>query len=279
MRRRSSFLLVLLVVLLCGPTLPARQHSLAAVAYTMRFPAPDTHRAEIDARIPTDGRSTLDLMLPVWSPGYYRVEDYAAKVSDFHAETPAHEALAVTKPGENHWVVTTGGAPFVDVSYSLACERQFVTGCWVGQDYAVINGPSTFVAPADHAVRPYDLRLDLPPAWTDSITSMIPTEGASNRYSAPNYDVFIDSPIVMGSIGTHEFTVCGAQHILADFGEPGAWNGAAAADALKRIVNEHCRLMGGLPFARYVFLNAFRRGAGGLEHLNSSLLSSTPNPT
>jgi len=38
-------------------------------------------------------------------------------------------------------------------------------------------------------------------------------------------------------------------------------------------------MIGGLPFARYVFLNGFRGGAGGLEHLNSSLLSSSPNPT
>jgi predicted metalloprotease with PDZ domain len=38
-------------------------------------------------------------------------------------------------------------------------------------------------------------------------------------------------------------------------------------------------MIGALPFRRYVFLNAFRGGAGGLEHLNSSLLSSSPNPT
>ena len=33
---------------------------------------------------------------------------------------------------------------------------------------------------------------------------------------------------------------------------------------------------GFLPFRKYVFLNVFRQGAGGLEHLNSTLLTSSP---
>ena len=31
-----------------------------------------------------------------------------------------------------------------------------------------------------------------------------------------------------------------------------------------------------LPFKRYVFLNVFRQGGGGLEHANSTLLTSSP---
>lgn len=33
------------------------------------------------------------------------------------------------------------------------------------------------------------------------------------------------------------------------------------------------------PFRKYVFLNVFRHGAGGLEHLNSTLLTSSPTMT
>jgi predicted metalloprotease with PDZ domain len=48
---------------------------------------------------------------------------------------------------------------------------------------------------------------------------------------------------------------------------------------LERIVAEHRSFLGELPFRKYVFLNSFRGGAGGLEHLNSSLLSSPARPT
>jgi predicted metalloprotease with PDZ domain len=101
----------------------------------------------------------------------------------------------------------------------------------------------------------------------------------SNHYRAPDYDTFIDSPIIAGAISVHAFDVAGTKHYLADFGNLGAWDGARVAELLKRIVAEHRSFLGELPFAKYVFLNSFRGGAGGLEHLNSTLLSSPARPT
>lgn len=40
---------------------------------------------EVLATVPTSGRRSIDLMMPVWSPGYYRVEDYAANVRELKA--------------------------------------------------------------------------------------------------------------------------------------------------------------------------------------------------
>jgi predicted metalloprotease with PDZ domain len=278
--RRPALLLTITLALGGAGAVLARQPAPAPVVYTMRFPpTPESHSANVEVRIPTKGADTVELMLPVWSPGYYRVEDYAANIVDLRAESPTHAALAVSKPQENHWLVAAGGSPSIVVSYAIRCDRQFVTGCWVGSDYSVINGPSTFVTPVDHAGTPYEVDLELPARWKNSMTSMTPLDGGGDRYAAPNYDVFIDSPIVLGTISTHEFTVGETRHILADFGDLGAWDGAVAAAALKRIVEEHRRMLGELPFRRYVFLNAFRRGAGGLEHLNSTLLSSAPHPT
>ena len=53
---------------------------------------------------------------------------------------------------------------------------------------------------------------------------------------------------------------------------------AAAAQAIQKFVQADSAFWGGLPFKRYVFLNLFRRGGGGLEHLNSTLLTSAANP-
>jgi predicted metalloprotease with PDZ domain len=261
-----------------GALVPAGGRALEPIVYTMRFPAPDSHTAVIEARVPTEGRASIDLMLPVWSPGYYRTADYAASVRDFRAATPAGASLTVEKPKPNHWVVVTDRAPAVVISYSLDCQSQFVTGCWVGLAYGVINGPSTYITLAERAARPHEIQLELPSGWKESISSLDPAPNRQpNHYRAPDYDVFVDSPIVAGTISTHAFTVGKTAHILADFGELGAWDGQAAAALLKRIAEQHRRLLGELPFARYVFLNAFRRGAGGLEHLNSSLLTSAPN--
>ena len=63
----------------------AHAQALEPIAYVVRIPAPDTHMIEVLATSPTSGRRSIDLMMPVWSPGYYRVEDYAANVRELKA--------------------------------------------------------------------------------------------------------------------------------------------------------------------------------------------------
>jgi Peptidase M61 N-terminal domain len=57
---------------LSGLALAAR--AAEPIIYTVKFPAPDTRIAEVEAAFPT-GRRAIELMMPVWSPGFYRVED------------------------------------------------------------------------------------------------------------------------------------------------------------------------------------------------------------
>ena len=250
------------------------------IVYTLRCAAPETHRAQVEARIPAAGKATLELMLPVWSPGYYALGDYARDIQRIAARNEAGTELRVEHPQPNHWVVATQGAPTVVLEYELLCQSRFVTGSWVGTDCAVINGPSTFITPVAREGQTYEFDLELPAVWPQSICSLEPAaDGKPNHYRAPDYDVLIDSPLVAGTLSLHEFEVGRTKHVLADFGMLGNWDGAAAAATLARIVAEHRAFLGELPFQRYVFLNALRGGAGGLEHLNSTLLSSHPAPT
>ena len=57
------------------------------ISYTMRFPAPETQMAEIDLVAPTEGREEIQLLMPRWSPGYYRIQDYASKIQEISART------------------------------------------------------------------------------------------------------------------------------------------------------------------------------------------------
>lgn len=262
------------------PALPQTAAERAPIVYTMRFPAPETHIAEIEARIPTGGRASVELMMPAWSPGYYAIGNYARNVRGLIARTPEGAGLAVRKPSENHWIVETNGAPEIVVEYGVSCETRFVTGCWVGPENAVINGPATFITIVELGKRPHEVRLHPAPAWTETATGLEPAPGGRpDDFVGPDYDTFADAPIVMGQISKHEARVPGTRVVLADFGELGNWNGAEVVKILALIVDEHRRMVGGrLPFERYVFLNALRGGAGGLEHRNSTLLSSPRSP-
>jgi predicted metalloprotease with PDZ domain len=279
--RHVHWLVALTICLLAArvATQPGVAPALDPIVYTLRAPAPDTQVLHVEARIPTGGQTSVELMLPVWSPGYYVAQDYAANVQDLTARAADGAALDVARPARNRWRVATGGAPAVTLAYRLSCRSRFVTGCWVDANQAVINGPSTYITLSERAKRPHELRLEMAPGWKQSMTSLDPSAAGAHAYVGPDYDTFVDAPIVAGTISLHEFDVPGTRVVLADFGDLGTWDGAGAAEMLRRIVDEHRRMIGGLPFKRYVFLNAFRGGAGGLEHLNSSLLSSSPNPT
>src|SRR5262245_3131670 len=83
---RRALTLALLAAFAVGlPRLAAQAQE--PIAYSIRIPAPETHEIVVQATVPSAGRASLDLMMPTWSPGYYRVEDYAANVHDVRAET------------------------------------------------------------------------------------------------------------------------------------------------------------------------------------------------
>src|SRR5262249_18283072 len=79
------------------------------IVYTVKVPAPETHVAEVEAVVPTEGRLSIELMMPVWTPGYYRAEDYARCVKALSARTADGKSLAVEQPRKNRWHIATGG--------------------------------------------------------------------------------------------------------------------------------------------------------------------------
>jgi predicted metalloprotease with PDZ domain len=280
-RRRFPlrWLLVALYLSALAPTLQAARTA-EPILYRVKFPAPDTHYAEVEATFPTGRRAVIELMMAVWSPGFYRVEDYAGRVQGLSARLPDGKTLSVEQPQKNRWRIQTGGAPSVRVSYKLLCNGRSVTSNWVGEDLLVLNGAATFITLAEQARRPHQVRLELTPRWKRAVSGLDAAgDSDPNHFRAPDYDTLVDSPIVAGDLSLHEFDVAGTRYQLADVGDFKKWDSKRGAQDLEKIVREAHRYWGVLPFKRYVFLNVFRQGGGGLEHGNSTLLTSSPNMT
>lgn len=273
LRVRPAFRALLALAALAVPATAQRPDSLEPVHYTVTIDDPASHRAHVKVLIPTAGMEHVELMMPVWSPGFYRVEDYATRVRDFSARVPDGDARAVAQTLPNRWRVLTGRSPAVLVSYDVVAEERSVTTDWVGEGLAVLNGAPTFATPLGMEDRPHDVRLVLPAGWTASTALDPAPDGAPLHYRAPGYDALVDAPIVAGRLAVHSFDVDGIPHLLADAGDVGEWDGARAVPDLEAIVRVNARLWGGLPYRRYVFLNVFRRGGGGLEHAASTLLT------
>jgi len=279
-RRRPRVTILGIFLSLLTSVVQSQAQPLEPIQYTFRVVDAAKHIAEIDARIPSSGQPTLDLMMPVWTPGFYRVEDYAGRVQSLVAKSADGVALDVARPKPNRWQVTTGGSVVVVLTYRLLCQGRSVTSNWVDANLGVINGGAAFITLVERTPRPHEVRIEMPPTWRSSASRLEPAPGGPpHHYRAGDFDTLVGPPIVAGTLEIREFVVDGSKHVIADAGEYPAWDGAGAAKALEKMVRETRKFWGFLPFKRYVFLNVFRQGGGGLEHGNSTLLTSSPKST
>lgn len=244
------------------------------IVYRLRVLAPESHLLEIEATVPSRGLEAVELRMAKWSPGFYRMEDYAGRIQNLAARDGAGAVLAVARTSGNRWRISTGGASAVIVTYSLLCEQRSVTTNWVSPDLGVLNGAATFLTVADGVARPHEVHLELPSVWKDAATALAAApDGKPYHYRASDYDTLVDSPIISGDLGIQEFVVAGSRHRLVDAGERPGWDARRAAADLERMVRSARQVWGSLPFERYSFLNVFRPGGGGLEHKDSTLLT------
>jgi predicted metalloprotease with PDZ domain len=252
---------------------------LAPIAYRLRVPQPDAPYALVEVRVPTSGRAAVELMMPVWSPGYYRVEDYAARVDQVSASGPDATSLAVEKSRPNRWQITTGGHPVIYVTYRVRCDQRTVTTNEVQRNYGVFNGAPTFMTLVENARRPHEVQFELPAGWTRVMTGLQDISGGgSPRFRAVDYETLVDSPILAGDLGVRDFVVAGVRHFVVSAGDTAGWDGDGATKALATYVEATHRFWGFLPYDRYLFLLVFRQGGGGLEHKNSTLCTVAARP-
>ncbi len=248
------------------------------ISYLLRFPAPQTHYVEVEARIPTGGRAEVELMMAVWTPGSYLVREYSRNVEEVSAATEKGEALAAAKTLKNRWRITTHGAPAVVVRYRVYCREMSVRTNFVDAEFALLNGAATFLVLADEEprARSYDVRLELPAAWKVSASPLPHPAGAdAHTYHADDYDTLVDSPLYAGNARTYPFEVAGRPHLLVNEGEGEIWDGPRSAADAEKIVRQQVDFWGGAPYPRYVVFNFLTDSGGGLEHKDACTLMSS----
>ena len=279
-----------LPAILCSPPAAASESMAEPAVYTLRFAAPESHQVEVEARLPAPGAGAdLELLMATWTPGSYLIREHSRNVESVAAEGPGGEALAVEKTAKNRWRVAAAGAP-VTVRYRLYCRELSVRTNFVDPDFALLNGAATFLVPAGpKGPLPgrFEVRLETPPGWQRVVTALPeapPGRGGSDdgpdsapapgsrRFTAPDYDTLVDSPIYAGGGRLHRFEVDGVPHRVLHHGGEGVWDDERSVADVERIVRAERDLWGSLPYPRYLFLNLIVEAGGGLEHAESTTL-------
>lgn len=242
------------------------------VRYIVRFADLLRHYLSVEASIPTDGHSEIEIFLPVWTPGSYLVREYARNIEAISVTDPGGKPLDFAKTHKNRWRIQPGGAPEIRFSYRVYCREMSVRTNWVEDSFALLNGAPTFVTAPDCLNRPHELRLELPPDWKSSLTGLPEASTDAHHYLAENYDALVDSPVLCGNPAVYRFEVDGIPHLLANEGERGVWDGPCSVADAEKLVRQYREFWGSLPYTKYVFLNVLNEAGGGLEHANSVCL-------
>jgi len=210
-----------------------------------------------------------DFKMPVWSPGFYGIGDYARNVSDFRAEDGAGHTLPWEKVTKNTWRVAAAGAAAMVLNYDVLGVTTFPANTYVGEDRAYLSPSGVFVHVPEMLARPVTVAIQMPSAWKQIATGLEPVKGKTDTFSAENFDVLYDSPILMGNQEYLEFEVKGVPHYVAVENVAADVDRKKMAADLQKMVTAATQLIGDVPYKHYTFL-MMGRGGGGIEHINSS---------
>ncbi len=231
------------------------------VRYTLSMPDPNSHlfRVRMEVRgLPGEG---ADFVMPAWTPGSYRIRDFAKNVQDFSAGRREWRKL-----DKSRWRVFGGGD--VAVEYAVWAFELSVQTSHLDLDHGCVNGASVFLYVDGHKDAPVTLEVRPPRGWR--VATGLDRRG--RLFAAPDYDVLIDCPIEIGTFRKRTFRVRGAPHHLVIHG-PGNYDEDALVGDVRKIVETEISIMRHVPYRHYTFIlhNSAERG-GGLEHLNSTAL-------
>lgn len=214
----------------------------------------------------------LELRMPVWSPGSYKVREYSRHLQNFVATDRADQPLEHEKLDKATWAVDCAEVDRALIRYEIYAHTLNVREKHVDGSHAFYQPTAVYLYPAGRLDSKAELRVDPPREDWSVYCGLESVPGESHRWRAPDFDTLFDAPVEMGDHSELEFDVDGAPHTVAFWGE-GDWDRDRLGRDLPQIVSANAELFGGVPYDDYTFITLLSAGAyGGLEHRNSTAL-------
>ncbi len=244
--------------------------------YQVAMPEPETHLFEVTLQLSgwETGWTTIDLKMPVWTPGSYLVREYSRHLQDFAATAgdSTGKRLPWKKLGKNHWQVELQNQKTLTVTYRIFANELTVRTNHLDGTHGYFNGAAMFLYIPGYEFCPISVAITPPrPDWR-VLTALPPVEGKDNTFLAQNFDTLVDSPFEIGIHSLYEFEAQGKPHRFAVWGA-GNLEVERLIPDLQKVIRVEAELFGGLPYDRYLFLlHLSPQGFGGLEHKDSCSL-------
>jgi predicted metalloprotease with PDZ domain len=244
--------------------------------FTVSMAEPNNHLYHVEFRCDRIKADSIDFKMPAWTPGYYRILNFAQNVKDFDAKNIEGKTLKWEKAGGNIWRVKSEGADSIILRYDVEADSRSVAESLLNESRGYISPTSVFMHIAGWLDNPVTVIIKPHESFRQISTGLDPVEGRENTFTAPNFDTLYDCPIFIDNQEIIPFEVQGLPHRVAIV-DPGQFDRQKLVSILKQMIDSAVSIVGEIPYKHYTFI-MMGRGQGGLEHSNSmAVFTRIPN--
>ena len=252
-------------LLLCAQVVDASTQESAdtvQIEYQLTIDAPATHLYSVEIEIRGVHESAIQVAMPAWAPGEYRIRNFSRNVQNFQARRRSGgQSLEWNRTDKQTWEIEKPANADVVLSYEVFSPD-------LTPRMADISGAATYMYVVGHTDVPVALRYEKPRAW-DIHTGLERRKGA---YQASSYDALIDARTFAVDAQALEFELGDVEYRLV-FSDPFLeFNEEQLVTDIRDIVEAGVALFGPAPFEAYTFLLKVLPVAAstGTGHLNSA---------
>lgn len=255
-----------------------RAQSQPQLHYTVSMPQAAKGKFHISLDAAGFNQDSVVLKMPNWMPGYYQLMNYANTVDSFVAQSINGTPLTVRKTNNNTWVILNKkNSPF-RVTYQIQTKRKFVANSFIDSAHAYIVPANHFMYVASMLQLPVQVKINSAdqPRFKKIATGLELVKGKTNVFTAPNFDILYDCPILVGDL--HElpaFKVRGVPHRFIGY-NMGSFDEVLFMNTLQKAIEQGVNIIDHIPFKEYTFIG-IGPGRGGIEHLNNTTVSFSGN--
>ncbi|MES2808639.1 MAG: PDZ domain-containing protein [Bacteroidota bacterium] len=272
--KKFELKVILFLTILFYMTTTTSAATAASISYNVSFPEAQAHYADVEMKITGLKQTSLELKMPVWTPGSYLVREFAKNIESLSV-TAGGKNLPATKTRKNIWTVKTTGISAVTVTYRVYAFEISVRTSFIDNKYAFLSSPDIFLYPGNMLNSPATIHIKPYKKWDKVTTSLEKINGDPFTCYSPNFDILFDSPIEVGNQEVFNFNVDGVAYEVAMTGG-GTYDDERIKQDFTKIIREQVAIFGENPNKHYTFIvHNYLKGGGGLEHLSSTVLGAS----
>lgn len=241
------------------------------VDYTIHLDQPRTRYVNVEIHIPKAPSEAIELKLPTWLPGAYKLGEFSANIEQFRVTNGSDEPVTWKKIDKLTWCVMAQANQSVTITYKVYTFQLADDASYLCDDFAIINPGTVCLAVIPFMEHPCTLKAVIPDRWRHISTGMEPVDDSKRKFYAADYHELMDCPMLIGNHYLHQFIVNGILHEVAIEGKGNIDKSQFLID-LEKITQSIISTMQHVPYKRYVFLFLITDTDAGLEHCNSTLI-------